>query len=85
MANPILSAMRRSNITQNLGQVKQMLQTIRTAQNPQAAFQMMIRQNPFYSQAQQLVAQAGGDANKAFRDLAQQNGLDPEEILRDLM
>ena len=85
MANPILAAMRRNSITQNLGPVKQMLQTVRAAQNPQAALQAMIRQNPYYSQAQQLIAQAGGDAGKAFRDLASQNGLDPDAILRDLM
>ena len=35
--------------------------------------------------AQQLIAQAGGNANKAFRDLATQNGIDPSALLRDLM
>ena len=85
MNNPILMAMHRSNLSGALAPAKQALQMIRAAKNPQAALQTIMQRSPYYGQAQQLIAQAGGDANKAFRDLATQNGMDPESILRELM
>ena len=44
----------------------------------------MFANNPNYAQAQQLIQQSGGDAKKAFYDLAQQMGVDPEQILSQL-
>ena len=46
--------------------------------------QQMFANNPNYAQAQQLIQQSGGDAKKAFYDLAQQMGVDPEQILSQL-
>lgn len=66
------------------GQVRQMMQMIRAATNPQAAMQMLLQRSPYYAQAQQLIAQAGGDAGKAFRALAAQNGLDPEKAWQEI-
>ena len=85
MNNPILNAMRQNNMTGAIGQIRQIMQTVRAARDPQAALNMVLKNNPNYRQAMQLVQQAGGDAGKAFRDLAKQNGIDPEEILRGLM
>lgn len=85
MNNPILQAIQQTNLSGALAPARQALQMIRAAQNPQAALQTIMQKSPYYTQAQKLIAQAGGDANKAFRDLAKQNGLDPESILRDLM
>ena len=45
--------------------------------NPQA----MLQNNP---QAQQLIAQHGGDPKKAFYALAQQMGIDPNEVVKTL-
>lgn len=49
---------------------------------------MMLNQmfagNPNYQQAQQLIQQNGGDAKAAFYNLAQQMGVDPEQILSQL-
>ena len=46
--------------------------------------QQLFANNPNYAQAQQLIQQSGGDAKKAFYDLAQQMGVDPEQILSQL-
>ena len=53
-------------------------------QNPGLMLNQMFAGNPNYQQAQQLIQQSGGDARKAFYDLAQQMGVDPEQILNSL-
>lgn len=64
--------------------LKQMLNTIRTAGNPQAMMDQMLRNNPNYSKALELVRQNGGNAQQAFYSLANQYGVDPNEILNSL-
>ena len=43
--------------------------------------QQMLQNNPQYQQAMQLVNQAGGDPRQAFYQMAQQMGVNPDEIL----
>lgn len=64
--------------------LKQMLNSVRMAGNPQAMMDQMLRNNPNYSRALELVRQNGGNAQKAFYDLANQYGVDPNEILNSL-
>ena len=54
---------------------------VRNAQNPQAALAQMMQGNPQMQQLTQLIQNAGGDPQKAFYALAQQSGIDPEQIL----
>ena len=64
-----------------LSQIKQMISTMRSAGNPQALMQQMLQQrSPQLQQAMDLVQRHGGDAKAAFRELAGQKGLSPEEI-----
>ena len=49
--------------------------------NPNTMVQTLLSQNP---QVKQLIEQAGGDPKKAFYTLAQQMGVDPEQILSQL-
>ena len=51
------------------------------AQNPIAALNQMAMQNPNVKQAMDFVNQNGGDAKKAFYALAEQNGVNPNDIL----
>jgi hypothetical protein len=44
----------------------------------------MLQNLPQYQQAMQLVQQSGGNAQAAFYKLAQQRGVDPNEILNAL-
>ena len=62
-------------------QIRQMIGMIKSAGNPQAMMAQLMQNNPQMQQAMQIVQQYGGDANKAFYALAQQKGIDPQEIL----
>lgn len=77
MQNPMLSLLMQNKI----GPVKQAMNMAQAASNPNAMVQRLLSQNP---QVQQLIQQAGGDPQKAFYTLAQQMGVDPEQILSQL-
>lgn len=64
-----------------LQQIRQALNTVRAARNPQAALMSMMGNNPQMQQVKRIVDQHGGDPMKAFREMAEENGLDPDEIL----
>ena len=73
MFNPML--------LQQMAPIKQALQMVRSASNPQQMMQQLMQANPSYSKVQQLIQQNGGDAKTAFYSLAKQYGIDPEEVL----
>ena len=62
-------------------QIKQMIDTVKMAQNPQAAMNQMIMNNPQMKQVMDIVNQYGGDSDKAFRSVAEQYGINPQDIL----
>jgi hypothetical protein len=64
-----------------MGQLKNMMSMMRGASNPQGMLQQMMQNNPQYQQAMQLVQQAGGDPKKAFYQMANQMGVNPDEIM----
>ena len=64
--------------------LKQMLNTVRMAGNPQAMMDQLLRSNPNYSKALELIRQNNGNAQQAFYNLANQYGVDPNEILNSL-
>ena len=59
-----------------------MYQTVKAAQNPNAALGQLMQNNPQYAQVMRIIQENGGDAKKAFYALAQKNGVDPEEIIK---
>ena len=75
MNNPMLA-----KLPGSMSQIKQIVNTIKTAKDPQAMLDRMMQNNPGYRQAVNYVNQNGGDPKKAFYTLAQENGLDPNEI-----
>ena len=85
MKNPILGNLNAHQMMPgNIGQIKQMMQMVRSAGNPQAMVQNMAQKNPQMKQAIDFIKQNGNDPKKAFYALAQQKGVDPDEILRTL-
>jgi len=62
-------------------QIRQMIGMIKTSGNPQAMLMQMMQNNPNIKQAMEIVQQYGGDAEKAFYALAEQKGINPQEIL----
>ena len=82
MAIPvILQQLGKGQMMQNAARIKQMMQTIRAAANPQAALNMMAMNNPQLKHVMEIVNQHGGDPMAAFTAVAKENGMDPEEIL----
>ena len=69
---------------QNAARIKQMMQTIRTAANPQAALNTMIMNNPQMKQVMEIVNQYGGDSMKALEAMAAEFGMTPDDVLRML-
>ena len=64
-----------------MAKFKQTMNMVRAARNPQDALMNMMGNNPQMKQIQDIVQQRGGDPMKAFREMAEENGLDPDEIL----
>ena len=83
MALPgILQQLAQSNpMIQN---VKQMMGMINASQNPQLMMNQLLSSNPQMKQAMQMISECGGNPQKAFYKLAEQKGVDPQEIL-DMM
>ena len=82
MSTPaILQQLNGASRTPNLQPIKQMMNMVRNARNPQAMLQMMAQSNPQLQQTLALVEKAGNDPRKAFYALAEQKGINPQEIL----
>ena len=84
---PILQQLQASSaggLSGNLAQVRNMLNMVRNAGNPNAMLTQMIQNNPQLRSVMDMVQQSGGDPKKAFYDLAKQRGVDPNEILNML-
>lgn len=54
------------------------------SQNPQLLLNQMMTNNPQMKQVMDIIKQAGGDPKKAFYSLAEQKGVDPDEIINML-
>lgn len=80
MQNPILQALRSSQ-PNNLSQIKNMMNIVRSSGNPQAMLQSMIQNNPQLKQVMDVVNKSGGDPKAAFYKMAEEKGVNPEEIL----
>ena len=83
MAIPgILQQLAKSNPM--LEKIKQMIGMVKTSQNPQAMLNQMVMNHPQLKQVMEIVNQHGGDPEKAFRTVAEKNGINPQDII-DMM
>ena len=62
-------------------QIKQMMNTVKMASNPQAMMNQLIMNNPRMKEAMAIVDKYGGDSMKALYGEAERVGVDPQEIL----
>ena len=81
MPNPITQALGRNQVMNNMNQIKQMMNMVKSAGNPQMMVQNMLRQNP---QVSQLINQYGNDPQRAFYALCEQKGINPQEFINTL-
>ena len=61
--------------------VRQLMNTVRFAQNPQAAMSQLVMSNPQMKQVMDIVNQYGGDEMKAREATAAQFGMTADEVL----
>ena len=80
---PILQQLQESNYA-GMGQIRQMMDMVRSAGNPSAMINQLAQNNPQLRNVMDMVRQSGGDPKAAFYALAQQKGVDPEQILNML-
>lgn len=81
MQNPMLQALRSTPANNNLMQIKQMMNMVRSAGNPQAMLQSIAQNNPQMKQVMDIVNQSGGDPKAAFYKIAEEKGINPEQVL----
>ena len=82
MAIPaILQQLGRNNMAQMAQPIRQMMNMVRAAQNPQLALNQLIMNNPQMKQVMDIVQKHGGDPMKAFEAEAQAAGINPAEIM----
>ena len=82
--NPMLATLNQNRMAQNLQPIKNMMNMLRGAGNPSMMLQQMTAQNPQMQQVMNYVNENGGNAKQAFYKLAQEKGVNPDEILNML-
>ena len=66
----------------NIAPIKNMMQMLNGAQNPQAVLQMLAQKNPQMAQVMQLVG--GRNPQEVFYEMCKQRGVNPDDILNQL-
>ena len=85
MAIPaILQQLSRNNMLQAAQPVRQLMNMVRSAQNPQLMLNQLAMNNPQLKQVMDIVQKHGGDPMTAFLAEAEARGMDPNEILNIL-
>lgn len=77
----MLQALKSSSVNNNLNQIKQMMNMVRSAGNPMAMLQNMAQTNPQLKQVMDVVNTSGGDPKAAFYKIAKEKGVNPEQVL----
>ena len=72
--------------TQNpqMQQIKNLMHTVQMSANPQLALQQIINQNPNLKNVLNLANSNGVNLQQLFYTMAQQKGVDPQQVLREL-
>lgn len=65
-------------------QIKNLMRTVQMSANPQLALQQIINQNPNLKNILNLANSNGVNLQQLFYTMAQQKGVDPQQVLRDL-
>lgn len=70
---------------QVIQQIKGLMNQIKMAQNPQLALNEMLLNNPQLQQIINLIKNGGGDSKTAFLNMAKQMGINPQDVINQLM
>ena len=80
----MLIALNQNRTFQGIAQAKKMMQTLKSVGNPQMMLNQMMGQNPQIKQVMDYVNANGGDPKTAFYRLAEEKGVNPDDILNQL-
>lgn len=80
----MLTALNQNRMFQGITQAKNMMKTLKSIGNPQMMLNQMIGQNPQIKQVMDYVNANGGDPKTAFYRLAEEKGVNPDDILNQL-
>ena len=69
---------------EQIKQIKNWVEQIKTMQNPQYGMEMLMKQNPQIQQTVELVNSMGVSPKQAFIQLAKMKGVSPEQIINML-
>lgn len=72
------------SLPNNIGQIKQMMNLFRGTNNPQQLLMNMAKQNPQIQNIMNIVQNTGKSPKDLFYQMAQQKGVNPDDILNAL-
>lgn len=86
MANPFKQGVSNAQIGNigipNLAPLKDMLAMLNSAQNPQAALNMLAQKNPQVGQVMKMIG--GRNPQEVFYSMCKERGINPDDILNQL-
>ena len=71
-------------LQKNISNIRNMMRTLRGVQNPNDILQQIATNNPQMGKVLSMVKTSGKSPKDLFYSLAQEKGVDPNEILRQL-
>ena len=80
----MLSQNRLAGMAAQIAPIKNAMNMVRSAGNPQMMLQQLLGNNPQYAQIMNIIQQNGGDARTAFYRTAEQMGVNADDILNAL-
>ena len=84
MLPQILQQLGRNQANPATAKIKQMMNMVRMSRNPQMMINQMMQSNPQLKQAMEFINTSGKTPEQAFYALAEQMGVDPQEVLNSL-
>ena len=80
----MIQQLTQNKLMQIVKPIKNTMNLLKNSGNPQALFSQMISQNPQMKQVMDYVNQNGGNAKDAFYKMANEKGVNPDDILNML-
>lgn len=81
MGNPILDLLGKRQQPQQSNSLVELYKTMQSMSNPKDALATLMQKNPMVQQAVQLINESNKSPKELFYSMAQQRGVDPEQIL----
>ena len=85
LTNPMLNQLNQlRGLPSNLGQIKNLLNLLKASNNPNQMLQQLVQNNPQIKNIIDYVQQNGGDPKMAFYKMAEEKGVNPNDIINML-